>query len=75
LGGCSSIAEVNTAGNVMAGYRAYILGANGRIANALNLECEDDEAAKKAALKLLDGRDVELWRGKNKIAAFEHKPK
>jgi hypothetical protein len=58
----------------MAEYRAYILGADGRIANALNLECEDDEAAEKAAKQLINGHDVELWQGTRKIATFTHTP-
>ena len=46
----------------MPNYRAYIIGEDGHFLGAEILsECADDEAAAKAAQKLLDGHDVELW--------------
>jgi hypothetical protein len=46
----------------MAHYRAYILNLDGRIMEAVNLDCADDAAATKAARQLVDGHDVELWQ-------------
>jgi hypothetical protein len=43
-------------------YRAYIVSQEGHFLGAEILsECADDEAAEKAAQKLLGGHDVELW--------------
>jgi hypothetical protein len=46
----------------MAHYRAYILNRDGRIMEAVDLDCADDAAATKAARQLDDGHDVELWQ-------------
>ena len=59
----------------MAEYRAYILAPDGRIMKPVDLECEDDEAAKIAAQQLVDGHDVELWQGRRKIATFKYRPR
>jgi hypothetical protein len=46
----------------MPNYRAYIIGEDGHFLGAEILsECADDEAAEKAAQKLVNGHDVELW--------------
>jgi hypothetical protein len=58
----------------MAEYRAYILSPDGRISKAVDIFCDDDEAAKEKAKKLVDGHDIELWQRDRKIAKFEHKP-
>lgn len=58
----------------MAEYRAYILVPDWRIMKPVDLECDDDEAANKGAKQLVDGCDVELWRGRRKIATFKHRP-
>ena len=58
----------------MAEYQAYILASNGRITRRVDLECDDDEAAKEAAKQLADGCDVELWQGRRKIETFKHTP-
>lgn len=57
----------------MADYRAYILASDGRIMKPVELDCPDDDAAKDAAKKLVDGRDVELWQGARKLQTFKHK--
>ena len=57
----------------MAEYRAYILAPDERIMKAVELECDDDEAAKEAAQKLADGHDVELWQGRRKIETFKNR--
>jgi hypothetical protein len=46
----------------MAHYRAYILNREGRIMEAVNLDCADDVAATESAKRLDDGHDVELWK-------------
>jgi hypothetical protein len=46
----------------MPDYRAYIISREGHFLGAEILsECADDEAAEKAAQKLVNGHDVELW--------------
>jgi hypothetical protein len=57
-------------------YRAYILDREGHIIRPVELFCENDDAAKEDARKLVDGHDVELWQLDRKIATFEkHHPK
>jgi hypothetical protein len=56
----------------MAGYRAYIIGIDGRFLRAIEIVCRDDETAKEYAKQLVDGHDVELWQGDRKIEAFRH---
>ncbi len=46
----------------MAHYRAYILNREGRIMEAVDLDCADDAAATESAKRLDDGHDVELWK-------------
>ena len=58
----------------MAEYRAYFLAPDGRIKRPVDLECDDDEAAKEAAKRLVDGCDVELWQGRRKIETFRYRP-
>jgi hypothetical protein len=43
-------------------YRAYIMGHDGHILRPVELFCENDDAAKEQARKLVDGHDVELWQ-------------
>jgi hypothetical protein len=56
-------------------YRAYILGIDGhrfiRAADFLR-DHPNDAAAMKAAERLLDGHDVELWDGGRLVAKFDH---
>jgi hypothetical protein len=35
--------------------------------------CANDEAAKKRAKQLVNGRDVELWHHDRKLAEFKHR--
>jgi hypothetical protein len=53
-------------------YRAYILDREGHIIRPVELFCENDDAAKEDARKLVDGDDVELWQLDRKIATFQH---
>jgi hypothetical protein len=59
----------------MAHYRAYLVGQDSYFIKAIDLECDDDEAAKKRAQKMVDGHDVELWQHARRIAKFEHRSK
>ena len=57
-------------------YRAYILGINGqrfiRVAE-FSSDHPDDATAMKAAEKLIDGHDVELWDRGRLVARFDHR--
>jgi hypothetical protein len=55
-------------------YRAYILTPDDHIAKAVNLFCEDDEAAKERAKQLVNGHDVELWQLGRKVETIKHTP-
>jgi hypothetical protein len=54
----------------MAGYRAYVIGIDGRFLRAIELVCPDDEVAKEYAKRLVDGHDIELWQEDRKIETF-----
>jgi hypothetical protein len=59
----------------MTDYRADILDGDGRVVRSINLACPNDDTAKEHARSLLlDGHDVELWRGARQIEKFKHKP-
>jgi hypothetical protein len=55
----------------MAHYRAYLVGQDSYFIKAVDLDCEDDDAARKRAQKMVDGHDVELWQHARRIAKFE----
>ena len=55
----------------MHGYRAYILGRDGHVQNHVDLICKDEIEAKERAKRLVDGHDVELWQGAQKIETFK----
>ena len=42
-------------------YRAYLIGADGRIETASPLEAATDDEAMEQARQLVDGHDIELW--------------
>jgi hypothetical protein len=56
----------------MAHYQAYLVGQESYVIKAIDLDCEDDNAARKRAQKMVDGHDVELWQHARRIAKFEH---
>ena len=56
----------------MAHYRAYLVGQDSYFIKAIDLDCEDDDAAMKRAQKMVDGHNVELWQHDRRIAKFEH---
>lgn len=60
----------------MHNYRAYVLGMETnryqQVAQFVG-DHADDHAAMKAAEKLVDGHDVELWQSARLVAKFDHK--
>jgi hypothetical protein len=46
----------------MEGYRAYIIGSEGRVQNRVDLLCDDEAEAIRLAGQLVDRHDVELWQ-------------
>ena len=57
----------------MPDYRVYLIGADGHISQRIELECPDDPTAKETAKRLVDGLDVELWKGERRIETFRHR--
>jgi len=57
----------------MSQYRAYLVACNGRHIKAVDIECVDDDAAKKRAEQMADGTNVELWEHARRIATFASK--
>jgi hypothetical protein len=55
----------------MAGYYAYIIGDDDRIASRVDVICADDDEAKRLAKQLVDGHAVELWQEARMIERFE----
>ena len=54
-------------------YRAYIVSPNGHVRQRIDLICADDDSARECAKRLVDGRDVELWRFDRWIAEYKRK--
>jgi len=52
------------------GYRAYLVGPQGRITDVHELECETDEQAIRAARAYVDGGAIELWNSGRKISVL-----
>jgi hypothetical protein len=50
-----------------------LIAGNGHHIKAVDFDCVDDNAAKKRAEQLVDGRDVELWEHARRIAKFDGK--
>jgi len=58
-------------GAAVHGYRAYIIGTDGRIRDRVEFFCESDDDAKQRAQQLVDEHAVELWDEARKVARFE----
>jgi len=57
-------------------YRAYLIGHDGHIKDAIPLDCPDDEAAIERANQYVNGHDVELWQlGRKVIQLKDENPK
>jgi hypothetical protein len=57
----------------MSHYRAYLIARDGGHIKAVDIECIDDDAAKKRAAQMADGSNVELWEHARRIAKFDSK--
>jgi hypothetical protein len=55
-------------GKQMSGYRVYIVGQNGGFVGVREMNAETDADAIAEAKKFLDGSDLEIWRGQERIA-------
>jgi hypothetical protein len=52
-------------------FRIYRLDRDGRISGPADvIECADNQEATIKAMQLVDGHDVELWRGTRLVARF-----
>ena len=51
-----------------------MIGDDGHFIRAIDIFCDDDDAARQRAKQLLDGHDVELWQLDRKIETLRHKP-
>ena len=52
-------------------YRAFIIGLDGRVIKAHELDYPDDLSATEAARQFIDGHEVELWSLDRKVAEFD----
>ena len=52
-------------------YRAYVVSRDGHILSRTDLLCFGEKEAKERASQMVDGHDVELWRGVSRIAIFK----
>jgi len=59
--------------SAMSHYRAYLIAREAHHIQAVDLECVDDDAAKKRAEQMADGTNVELWEHARRIAKFDSK--
>lgn len=57
----------------MSHYKAYLIAADGHHIKAVDLECLDDDAAKKRAEQMTAVSNVELWEHARRIAKFSSK--
>jgi hypothetical protein len=55
----------------MSEYRVYLIGRDGHIVRAIELDCSDDGAAIESAKQLTDGHEIELWQRERIIARFD----
>jgi len=59
----------------MSDYRVYIIGADGHVVRAIQLNCRDDNAAIESAKQFINGHDIELWQRDRRVARFDDRPK
>ncbi|WP_375776005.1 hypothetical protein ACE103_30105 [Bradyrhizobium sp. ma5] len=52
-------------------YRVYVIGADDRILNRIDIHCANDAAVSQRAKQLLDNETIELWRGDQLLHRFE----
>jgi hypothetical protein len=54
-------------------YRAYIIGGDGHILRAIEIDCADDGAAAEQAKLLVEGNVAELWQRERIVGKFNGK--
>jgi hypothetical protein len=52
-------------------YKVYALGQDHHVVSRVDLICEEDEAAKERARRLVDRSPIELWRGQTFLGRFD----
>jgi hypothetical protein len=52
-------------------YRVYLIGSDGHIERAVDLQCDNEDQALAQARELAKDRAVELWQGGRQIAVIE----
>lgn len=57
----------------MSNYKACLISRDGHHIRAVDLECVDDDAAKRLAEQLTNFSNVELWEHARRIAKFGSK--
>jgi hypothetical protein len=57
----------------MSNYKAYLISPDGNHIKAVDLDCADEEAAKKCAEQLTDFSNIELWEHARRVATFGSK--
>ena len=60
---------------VMADYRAYVVGEDGHFLDCEARPCRDDRQAIEWAMQFVTDRAIELWCGERFITKLEPKPK
>jgi hypothetical protein len=69
----SNVPKEPTAGAVMSEFRVYVIGHDGHIVQRIELDqCQNEEEAREAAKRLVDGHDIELWESAHQIERFPH---
>jgi hypothetical protein len=59
----------------MSNYRVYVIGDDGHFLRAIQIDCQDDNAAIESARQFIDGHDIELWQRDRRMARFDARPK
>lgn len=59
----------------MANYKVYLISPEGHHIKAVDLDCADEDAAKRCAEQLTDFSKVELWEHARRVATFGSKPR
>lgn len=59
----------------MANYRAYLIARDGHHIKAVDLNCTDDDDARRRAEQMVDDHNVELWEHARRIARFDGRSK
>jgi DNA-directed RNA polymerase subunit RPC12/RpoP len=56
-------------------YRAFVVNDNGHIHKAVVLNCANDAVAVQEAMKLVDGKYIELWEKDRKVTILKNSDK